>query len=61
MTDPVYLDASLAPRTFAALEPAVRKLADEEMDDENTQTELYNLANEMRAILQRVAAQGRRA
>lgn len=61
MADLVYIDASLAPRTIAALEPAVRKLAEDEMDDDITRIELFNLANELRATMQRVAAQGRRA
>jgi hypothetical protein len=57
--DHVHIDMALSPRTIAALEPVVLRAAEDEMDSEQTQMELYNLANELQAIMQRLARQGR--
>lgn len=56
--DYVYIDMALRPRTLAVLEPLILKAANDEMDSEQTQTELYNLANELRAIIQRRSRPG---
>jgi hypothetical protein len=49
------LTVSLRPLTLERLEPAIRQLADEEWEDNQVQTELVNLANELRSRLQRIA------
>ncbi len=56
--DTVYIDMALRPRTLSVLEPLILQAAEDEMDSEETRTELYNLANEMRAIMQRAARPG---
>ncbi len=46
---------SLRPLTLERLEPVILKLAEDEWEDEGVQRELYDLANEIRARLQRIA------
>lgn len=50
-----HIPLALSPATINLLEPAVRKLAEDEWENEQAQRELMNLANEFRSRLQRIA------
>lgn len=57
MADEVYVETwtiSLRPVALARLEPVLLKLAEDEWEDESVQSELYDLANDVRARLQRI-------
>lgn len=49
------LTVSLRPATLERLEPVIRGTAEAEWEDEHVQMELANLANDLRARLQRLA------
>lgn len=48
------LTLSLRPLTLQRLEPEIRRLAEEEWEDEAVQVELVNLANDFASRLQRI-------
>lgn len=47
---------SLTPVALARLEPVLLKLAEDEWEDDSVRSELYDLANDVRARLQRIAS-----
>lgn len=49
-----FIEMVFSPRTLHILEPLVRQAAAEEWESEQSQIELLNFANELRARLQRI-------